>query len=711
MIENNSEKKIILYCKNCDQTTQIKQGGNFNNEQHSPFCEHCGDKLLVKEKITKPLHSNHEVSENLLYKNIFVDDKRFSKDFKGDLVSAISRIIYIKLKAAAFKVNSNISHINLKNKFKKELADYILSEITTKKLISHEYLSEQPNFQPNDFYHIYTQFQSALKSDDTYAEAFKQYLYWLIGNVYDISSGDRTRLTPFEQILKNEINNIDKNEEKFRKINRNISFSNSNNNITTISDKLTLNKIHSHPADPTLNKETVDKIEHYNKWLTDYIQNYIKNMDEEIKYLFEPYVDFSKMDALFGLSKGYIAKQRMRIKSEKVIAKSILDQMRYHFKQKIEKWINIHHTLTELLLNAQSDILDFINQYETVLNPKPTPDYQMYNHHPDFKRKYFSDIITAEQAYWLGFLFADGWIVIEHKKSRNYYRMGLQLSIKDKKILFKFCEDIGLNPKYIKNRDAGSAFNEKKYPMTEIRWGDQDFAQNLINLGMEYEYSEEKGRRVKTPRLPNLRSPKLMLAFLLGFYDGDGTRGYDKDTGRIRPRIASSDVEFLIQIKKYFKIEYQISSTEIEKYNIRTKKIVKISGSRLDIGVDLFEEMLRIYDKSFERKRVPLEFFNGYFEPKPKPPTPQRIWLRKNLPKLILDQMIKVLSPNLIAKTVGLHRDTIVNLAKEYGIQIFGAGHYISIDRIIHYNGKDSEFYKPFHYWLDHLKKLGIYRQ
>ena len=38
---------------------------------------------------------------------------------------------------------------------------------------------------------------------------------------------------------------------------------------------------------------------HYNKWLTDNIQNNIINIDERIKSLFENYTDFSKMDDLF----------------------------------------------------------------------------------------------------------------------------------------------------------------------------------------------------------------------------------------------------------------------------------------------------------------------------------------------------------------------------------------------------------------------------
>ena len=146
--------------------------------------------------------------------------------------------------------------------------------------------------------------------------------------------------------------------------------------------------------------------------------------------------------------------------------------------------------MVQSLLFVQSDIMKFIDEYEAILQPKPTPDYQMFNHHPNFKRNYFEIIDTYEKAHWLGFLFADGWITIEHKKSGDYYRMGLQLSYNDKNVLNRFCESIGINPKYIKNRLTGSDFSTKLYPTTEIRWGDQKLAQDLINLGMKYEYSE-----------------------------------------------------------------------------------------------------------------------------------------------------------------------------------------------------------------------------
>ena len=72
---------------------------------------------------------------------------------------------------------------------------------------------------------------------------------------------------------------------------------------------------------------------------------------------------------------------------------------------------------------------------------------------------------------------------------------------------------------------------------------------------MRYEYSDQKGRRIKNPRLPNLKNRNLMLAFLLGFYDGDDTLGYNKNTGRIQPSLTSSDINFLQQIKSHFGIQ------------------------------------------------------------------------------------------------------------------------------------------------------------
>ncbi|MFX1530212.1 MAG: LAGLIDADG family homing endonuclease [Promethearchaeota archaeon] len=453
------------------------------------------------------------------------------------------------------------------------------------------------------------------------------------------------------------------------------------------------------------------EIEHYNRWFTDKIQNYIKNIENKIKFLFEPFKSFSKMDMLFGLGKSYILNVRMEKNSKKKISINNLERMRLSIKKNIQSWILKYPHLSDLLSDAQKYILVIIDEYEKILSPKPSARYQMYIHHPDFRRDYFRVIDSKEKAYWLGFLFADGWIALENKASGYYYRMGIGLSTKDKKVLIKFCIAVGLNADYIKDRLTGSDFSNKKYQISTIRWGDQEFAQDLIKHGIEYTHSEEKGRRTKIPNLPNLRSRELMLAFLLGFFDGDGTLGHDKITNRIYPSLTSSNKKFLRQIKDYFGIKNIISSRVIKEYNLRKDKMVKTNASALNIEVKLYEEMIKNYRNSIERKRVGLVFFDDYYEPKAKPPTPQRIWLRKKIPKDILKEIIKVLSPNMIAKLLGVNRNTIITLANEYGIYFFDGSYYKSISRFIHYQDKDSEFYKPYYRWLDYLKKKGKFRE
>ncbi len=121
------------------------------------------------------------------------------------------------------------------------------------------------------------------------------------------------------------------------------------------------------------NSESEEEIAHYNRWLTDNIRNYIMNLDNRIKFLFEPYESFLRMDSLFGLSERYLVNQRTIKNANKIIAKSVLDNMRDNLVQIVQEWINKDPRLTELLLKAQFDIIGFIDDYEIRFNPSPTP--------------------------------------------------------------------------------------------------------------------------------------------------------------------------------------------------------------------------------------------------------------------------------------------------------------------------------------------------
>jgi DNA-binding transcriptional regulator WhiA len=450
-------------------------------------------------------------------------------------------------------------------------------------------------------------------------------------------------------------------------------------------------------------------IEHYNRWLTDNIQDYIKNVDEQICFLFEPYVFFIEMNSLFGLSKTYLKDQRKSKYAKKIIAVDILERMRLSLKINIEKWTKTYLYLSDLLLKAQSDILAFIDEYENKLNPKPSSYYKMYDNHPNFVRDFFKVIDTKEKAYWFGFLFADGYIVIQHTISGDYYRMGLELSEKDRILIEKFCKTIGLNLKHIKKRVRLHSYTKKKYHICSIRWGDQDFANDLINHGMEYEFDDEKGKRVKIMKLPDFLNYELMVAFILGFYDGDGSLGLKKGKRRdsIYPKIISSNKDFLLEIKEYYDIKSDIKSKIEEKYDFIRDRIFTSKMYSLYLGIDLFREMLQNYKYSLERKRIPLERIEQYGI------SPVKSWLMKVLPKENLQQIFKFLSPYKIGEMLGVRVETIYSLAKDvYGFEIpYSREQYIRIKQLINIYGESSQYFKDFNYWLKYLEKLGKFKE
>jgi len=202
---------------------------------------------------------------------------------------------------------------------------------------------------------------------------------------------------------------LSKISQKYKILERELNFKKENKEIRNGEQKRVRH--------PSLKKGIMES-DHYNKWLTENIQKYLKNLNPKTRLLFEPFIEFKNMGALFGLYKNYIPTNRTFKNYKKIIARSILDEMRVNFKKVIENWLNKYPHLIHSLLLIKTDIIKFIDEYEAILQPKPTPNYQMFNHHPNFKRDYFKIIDTNEKAYWLGFLFADGYITIEHKKKR-----------------------------------------------------------------------------------------------------------------------------------------------------------------------------------------------------------------------------------------------------------------------------------------------------
>ncbi len=288
----------------------------------------------------------------------------------------------------------------------------------------------------------------------------------------------------------------------------------------------------------------------------------------------------------------------------------ILGQSKYHIKEKtrdarkdpsyiisMEFLSSYEENLRENLANLYipKDIIDIlinrtINTYISLHNPPSSHRYKSSNFHPYLNENYFQDIDTIEKAYWLGILWADGWISKKkYMNSNDKFNLivGLRQSIDNKNIIYDFCKTIGFNIEYLsENIDKKT----KKINYSAVFMNDR-FAIHLINKG--FIVGPQKSLDIELPILkgtPFVSEKELYLGFLLGYYDGDGTKG--------RTRISSGSYILIRQIKEYFQISNEIND---ETYLKKDGSIGKIF--RLALGRDIMAEMLFNYRNSFKDKR------------------------------------------------------------------------------------------------------------
>lgn len=141
--------------------------------------------------------------------------------------------------------------------------------------------------------------------------------------------------------------------------------------------------------------------------------------------------------------------------------------------------------------------------------------YRYFYHDFDF----FEKIDTEEKAYWLGFMYADGYIVNYKSKGYGERSCGITLSIKDENHLKKFKTSIkATNPlNYYKKKNTNSEF-------VRLLLKSEKTVLDLINKGCV----PQKTKILKFPS--NETIPKNLLRhFIRGYFDGDGSIALTKD--------------------------------------------------------------------------------------------------------------------------------------------------------------------------------------
>jgi hypothetical protein len=165
---------------------------------------------------------------------------------------------------------------------------------------------------------------------------------------------------------------------------------------------------------------------------------------------------------------------------------------------------------------------------------------------------YFNVIDTQEKAYWLGFLYADGYI--RERKSGN--SLELKLSVKDYEHLLLFRECIESN-------------HLIKESQSKVNYGGGISISNMVHLAM---YSSKlvnsikkqgiHSRKTFTIERPNIEK-EMMSHFIRGYFDGDGSFSFNPEKYSIKTQIVSASEDF----KKFIINELENNNIKINLYS------------------------------------------------------------------------------------------------------------------------------------------------
>lgn len=157
---------------------------------------------------------------------------------------------------------------------------------------------------------------------------------------------------------------------------------------------------------------------------------------------------------------------------------------------------------------------------------------------------YFEKIDSNEKAYWLGLIYADGYISIN--KKTNTKVVGLELQISDKYMLEEFNKVIEGNYRItIRDRGCNISPSDKKFKSASLRIYSSKMFDDLIN----HKVLLNKTYKNEFPEV----NDELFPSFIRGYFDGNGTIYYLKDSyKRLTFSLNSFNKEFLEWVNTKF---------------------------------------------------------------------------------------------------------------------------------------------------------------
>lgn len=244
--------------------------------------------------------------------------------------------------------------------------------------------------------------------------------------------------------------------------------------------------------------------------------------EKEIISQYEKLKNVSKVAEIFNVSDSTVLR---RLKKNNI---SIIGKRKFNTLDHIE-------VLTKYsLLKSIHKVAEYYNMStEPIVRILKMNGINLTNRRFNVNHNYFDIIDTEEKAYWLGFIYADGYI--RERKSGNSLEM--KLSIKDKKHLELFRESIGSNHNII------DGFNSVKYKdrisrshMSSLALYSKQLVESIKKQGIH-------SRKTFTIMKPNI-DKKLIPHFIRGYFDGDGCFYFNKNKGTNSTSFACASEKF-----------------------------------------------------------------------------------------------------------------------------------------------------------------------
>tara|TARA_R110000772_G_C13244171_1_gene433943 strand:- start:193 stop:1017 length:825 start_codon:yes stop_codon:yes gene_type:complete len=169
---------------------------------------------------------------------------------------------------------------------------------------------------------------------------------------------------------------------------------------------------------------------------------------------------------------------------------------------------------------------------------------------------YFSKIDNPHKSYWLGFLYADGYV----RKRKNSSELKLKLSIKDKEHLYKFRNSLDSNA-VIKDGESVLVVDGREYrsKCSFISIYNPKIVDDLFNKGCV-------NKKTLTIEFPKWLDNDLKRHFIRGYFDGDGSIVENKTYSGIRINFCSGSYSFIEELDNFLHKILNVSKTKLIRY-------------------------------------------------------------------------------------------------------------------------------------------------